>query len=104
MRTGHDECCTILYAVLPRKKCFSPVRPCVGIKTGSAEIACAIRQISLKAGAPLSTSHFADETPHSFATFFSSLSAVSSPFCSYGIKENGTSGGGGATKSAAQLN
>src|SRR5262245_6460867 len=100
-RTGHDECCTIRSAVLPRKKCFNPVRPCVGITTRSAGTICVSRQISSKGGAPLSTWHFADETPHSLATFLSSVSAVCSPFCSYGMKEKGTIGGAGATKSAA---
>src|SRR6266481_134174 len=95
-RTGHDECCTILSAVLPRKTCFSPVRPCVGITTRSAGIVCASRQISSKGGAPLRTSQVAVETPHSLATFLSSLSAVCSPNCSYGMKENGTIGGAGA--------
>src|SRR5215471_21859501 len=71
--TGHDECCTILSAVLPRKTCFKPVRPCVGITTRSAGIVCASRQISSKGGAPLSTSQVADETPHSLATSLSSL-------------------------------
>src|SRR5215469_11715392 len=103
-RTGHDECCTILSAVLPRKTCFNPVRPCVGITTRSAGIVCANRQISSKGGAPPRISQLADETPHSVATLLSSLSAVCSPFCSYGIKENGTIGGAGATKSAAQSN
>src|SRR5215471_12992692 len=72
-RTGHDECCTILSAVLPRKTCFSPVRPCVGITTRSAGIVCPRRQISSKGGAPPSTSQFADATPHSLATSLSSL-------------------------------
>src|SRR5215470_1629300 len=96
-RTGHDECCTILSAVLPRKTCFNPVRPCVGITTRSAWTVCASLQISSKAGAPLSTPQFADETPHSLATFLSSLSTVCSPLCSYCINENGTIGGAGAT-------
>src|SRR5215472_11316410 len=95
-RTGHDECCTTLSAVLPRKTCFNPVRPCVDITTRSAGTVCTSRQISSKGGAPPRTSQLADETPHSAATFLSSLNAVCSPFCSYGIKENGTIGGAGA--------
>src|SRR5437773_1653409 len=56
IKTGQGECCTTRSAMLPRKTCLRPVRPCVGMTMRSAGIARAIAQISSNTGAPITAS------------------------------------------------
>ena len=44
--TGQRACCNTYSAVLPRSRCFKPVRPCVAITIRSHSCSCASQQIT----------------------------------------------------------
>ena len=95
----------MLHNSLSRATKEDMLQPCAPVRWHNDEIGrnC-LRQPANFIERRRATEHIAGRgnvTSHSLATFLSSFSAVCSAFCSYVMKENGTIGGAGATKSVA---